>query len=161
MTMPNQRQRDPMPWSRGGEVALVAVTAVLLVFVLAALLGLGISAALFGDGWVWPHGTDTIGQVLEGLLSGRPGQGLAANDAARVPGRGAVYSCIVVCELLSIAAAIASSVLALRWVRPDDARRGMASRAEAQHVLGIRRMRGVARLIRPDLQRTTSSGGAP
>jgi len=75
MTMPSQRQRDPVPWSRGGEVALVAIAAVLLALALAALLGLALASACFGGGWVWPHGADTIGRVLGGLLSGHPGRG--------------------------------------------------------------------------------------
>lgn len=159
MTMPNQRQRDPMPWSRGGEVAFVVIAAVLLAFALAALLGLGIAAAWFGRGWVWPHGTDTIGHVLGGLLSGHPGRGMVVADAEKVPSRGAVYSCVAACELLMITAAIATSVLALRWVRPGDARRGMASRAEAQRVLGTGRLRESGRLIRPDLQRKSLTRG--
>ncbi len=161
MTMPNQRQRDPAPWSRGGELALVAIAAVLLALGFAALLGLAAAAAYFGGGWVWPHGADTIGQVLGGLLTGHPGRGLAVTDAARVPGRGAVYGCVAVAEVLLIAAAIAVTVLAQRWIRPGDVRRGMASRFEAQQVLGHSRLRDSSRLIRPDLHRAkTRSGGA-
>lgn len=160
MTMPNQRQRDPMAWSRGGEVAVVVIAAVLLALALAALLGLALASACFGGGWVWPHGADTIGRVLGGLLSGHPGLGLATADAVRVPGRGAVYGCVAASEVLLIAAAIAAAVLALRWIRPGDARRGMASRFEAQRVLGQSRLRESARLIRPDLHHVKTSGGA-
>jgi len=160
MTMPSQRQRDPVPWSRGGEVALVAIAAVLLALALAALLGLALASACFGGGWVWPHGADTIGRVLGGLLSGHPGRGLATADTTRVPGRGAVYGSVAVSEILLIAVAIAVTMLALRWTRPGDARRGMASRFEAQQVLGQSRLRESARLIRPDLHRGKSGGGS-
>jgi len=51
-------------------------------------------------------------------------------------------------------------MLALRWTRPGDARRGMASRFEAQQVLGQSRLRESARLIRPDLHRGKSGGGS-
>lgn len=44
----------------------MAIGGVLLGLGLAALAGLGLASALFGGGWVWPHGTDTVGHVLGG-----------------------------------------------------------------------------------------------
>jgi hypothetical protein len=87
MTFPAQRLRDPQPWSRSGEMAFVVLAGVMLLLSLTALGGLGAAGLLFGDGWVWPHGSDQIGHVLAGLLRGHPGQGLPLPDQARIPSR--------------------------------------------------------------------------
>jgi hypothetical protein len=141
--------RDPQPLSRGGEVAFVVLAGIVLLIVGAALAGLGVAAALFGGGWVWPHGTATIGHVLSGLMTGDPGQGLPASLQPRVPSRLAVYSCVATLELLILIAAGASTVLFWRHLRP--AGRGMATRAEAEQVLGVSRLRQARYQIRPDL----------
>ena len=150
MTSPQQR-RDPQPMRRSGEVALVALAAVLMLLGFAALAGLGAAAALAGGGWVWPHGTDTIGSVLAGLLTGHPGGGLPPELAARVPGPVAVYSGVAVAELAMLVVTTAGGVLFWRYHRPGDARRGMATRGEAAQVLGRSRLRAARAIIRPDL----------
>ena len=145
-------RRDPMPLSRGGEVAFVVIAAVLGALGAAALAGLGVASALFGGGWVWPHGTATIGRVLAGLLSGRPGRGLPRRAADRVPGSVAVYGCVAVAELVLLAVVIAAWVLVARYRRPGGTRAGMASRWQASDALGAGRLRAAADLIRPDLR---------
>ena len=152
MTSP-YRRRDPQPMSQGWEAAVAAIAAAVLGLGLAALAGLGVAARLFGGGWVWPHGTDTIGHVLDGVLSGHPGRGLPSAELRLVPGPGPVYGCIAVCELLLIAAAITAAVVFVRYHRPGDARSGMATRSEAATVLGVGRLRGAKKIIRPDLYR--------
>jgi hypothetical protein len=158
---PNQRRRDPQPLGRAGETALVAVCAVLVAVSLAALAGLGAACVVAGGGWVWPHGGSTITHTLGGLLSGRPGRGLPAVLARRVPGRVAVYSGVVAAELLLAALAVAGGVAFTRWHRPGDARGGMATRAEAAAVLGVGRLRGAMAIIRPDLYGATPSASKP
>ena len=150
MTSPQQR-RDPQSLARGGEVALVALGGVLMLLGLAALVGLDVAAALVGGGWVCPHGSDTIGEVLAGLLTGHPGQGLPPELAARVPGPAAVYSGVAVAELIMLTMAGMAGVLFWRYHRPGDARRGMATRGEAARVLGRSRLRAAGTIIRPDL----------
>ena len=137
--------------ARGGEVALVALAGVLMLLGMAALAGLGAAAALAGGGWVWPHGSDTIGAVLAGLLSGHPGRGLPPELAARVPGPVAVYSGVAGAELAMVVVATVGGVLFWRYRRPGDARRGMATRSEAAQVLGRSRLRAARAVIRPDL----------
>ena len=150
MTSPQQR-RDPQPLARGGEVTLVALTGVLMLLALAALAGLGAAAALAGGGWVWPHGVGTGGAVLAGLLTGHPGRGLPPALAGRVPGPAAVYSGVVIAELLTLTVAGVGARLFWRYHRPGDARRGMATRGEAAQVLGRSRLRTARAIIRPDL----------
>lgn len=160
MTSPQQR-RDPQPMGRGGEVALVALAGVLMLLGLAALAGLGAASALAGGGWVWPHGSDSIGAVLGGLLTGHPGQGLPPELAGRVPGRAAVYSGVAAAELVMLALAGAGGVLFWRYHRPGDARRGMATRSEAAQVLGRSRLRAARAIIRPDLHGPAVRGDRP
>lgn len=150
MTVPYHRRRDPVGYTRGWEVAVAAIGGFVFVAGLAALLGLAVAAALFGGGWVWPHGMNSIGAVLGGLLTGRPGRGLAAMTAGRVPGPAAVYPCIAVAELLFLAALAWCAVLVVRRFRND----GMATRWEAKQALGVGQLRAVKAIIRPDLYRS-------
>ncbi len=152
MTAPYyQRRRDPQPMSQGWEVAAAVIGGVLLGFGLAALAGLGVASAVWGGGWVWPHGTDTITHVLGGILQGHPGRGLPPAQQGLVPGPGAVYGCVAVGELALIALAITAGVLIARYRRPGDARGGLATRSEAEQVLGISLLRSAKSIIRPDL----------
>ena len=143
----SQRRRDPVGYTPGWEVAVAVLAGGVLVIALAALLGLGLAALLFGGGWVWPHGTSTIGTVLGGLFSGDPGHGLPPLEAKRVPAAAAVYVCVVVLELLFIAALVWVGVLIVRRFRND----GMATRWEAQQALGEGRLHEAKAIIRPDL----------
>ena len=151
MSAPYQRRRDPQPVGQGWEAPAAAIGGFLFGAVFAALAGLGAASALWGGGWVWPHGTDTIQHTVGGLLQGRPGRGLPAEQVSLVAGRGAVYGCVVVAELLLIAMAVVAGVLFARYRRPGDARGGMASRSEAAKVLGVARLREAKTIIRPDL----------
>lgn len=151
MSGPYARRRDPQPLSQGWEVPVAVLGGIVLGVGLAALCGLGLACALFGGGWVWPHGTDTIDHVLGGLLTGHPGRGLPAAQARLVPGSTPIYACVAVCELALATLAVTVGVLIARYRRPGDARSGMASRAETQRVLGIATLRSARTIIRPDL----------
>jgi hypothetical protein len=142
---------------QGWEVAVAVIGGALLGFGLAALCGLCAASALFGRGWVWPHGTDTIGHVLGGLFAGHPGRGLDPRQARMVAGPLAVYLCVAACELTVIVGAVVGGVLVARYRRPGGARGGMATRSEAEQVLGMRRLRGARDIIRPDLYGATAS----
>jgi len=144
-------RRDPQPMTRGWEAPVLVLAGVAVALGLAALTGLGVAGALFGGGWVWPEGSDTAGQVLGGVLSGQPGAGLPADLHARVPGPTAVYGCVALAELFAVALSITAAVLFCRNRQPNDARRGMATRAEATTVLGRARLREARTIIRPDL----------
>jgi hypothetical protein len=154
--MSRHRAPDPQPTGRSSELAALALAGTLTVLALAASAGLGTAAAWFGGGWVWPRDTPHLITTVAGLLSGHPGRGLPAADAARVPGPWPVYACVAAAELLTLAVAAAVAVVTGRFRTPGDARRGMATRAEAARVLGVRRLRGARAVIRPDLYGTTA-----
>ena len=149
MTTP-PRRRDPQPISRGWDLAVVAVGGALIAVALAALLGLGLASALWGGGWVWPHGTETVTHVLSGLLDGHPGRGLPPDQLRQVAGPVPVYACVAVAELVLLTAVTGTAVLAARYRRPGDARGGMATRSEAEQALGLGQLRAGRAVIRPD-----------
>ena len=147
------RERDPQPLNRQAEVAFVALAGVVLLLTWAAVAGQGVSAAIFGDGWVWPGGTGKVVPAVGELLSGHPGRGMTPALARQLPGQAAVYGCVGACEVLLIGALVWVGVLVARYRRPGDSRRGMATRYEAAQVLGLRRLRSARAVIRPDLGR--------
>jgi hypothetical protein len=151
------RRRDPQPIGRGWELAVVAAGGALIAIALAALAGLGLASALWGDGWVWPHGTETVIDVLGGLLHGDPGRGLPPDQLRRVAGPVPVYACVAAAELLLVTTAVIGAVLISRYRRPGDARGGMATRTEAEQALGLRQLRAGRAVIRPDRYPSRSS----
>jgi hypothetical protein len=154
------QRRDPQPLARGGDVAILVLTAVAVGSALAALVGLAAACSLFGDGWVWPDSGARI-DTLGGLLAGEPGRGLPVALRRRVPGRGAVYGCVAAAELLLVAAATAGGALFARYHRPGDARRGMATRQQARQALGAGRLAAAKTITRPDLYRARRREQAP
>lgn len=157
MTTPAQRRRDPQPISRGWELFAAAVGGALIAIALAALAGLGLASAMWGQGWVWPYGSETVIRVLGGLLHGDPGRGLPPDQLRQVAGPIAVYACVAVSELVLVSTAVTSAVLISRYRRPGDARGGMATRGEAEQALGLRQLRVGRAVIRPDRYASRSS----
>lgn len=151
MTFQSSRRRDPQPIGQGWELPALVIGGLLMALAIGALVGLGAACAVFGGGWVWPVGSNSITRVLGGLFAATPGRGLPPAKAALVPARGDVYGSIAVCELAVIALSITGAVLFFRYRVPNDARAGMAKRSEAVQVLGIDRLHEVKAQIRPDL----------
>lgn len=149
-----QRARQdvrPMTWELPAAAGAAAVAAMALMLP----AGQGAAAALFGQGWVWPRGTDELVASLGGLISGHPGHGLTAEQAARIPAAGAVYLLIVVGEIALLIALAYAVVLWWRHLGPG-AHLGMADRAEAESVLGLSGLRKARSIIRPDLYGTSA-----
>jgi hypothetical protein len=153
------RRRDPQPIARGWELAVAAVGGALIAVALAALVGLGLASALWGGGWVWPQGAETITQVLGGLLDGNPGRGLPPDQLRQVARPIPVYASVVVAELVLLTATAITAVLVARHRRPGDARGGMATRREAEQALGLHQLRAGRSVIRPDRYPSRGSRG--
>ena len=151
VTSPPSRRRDPQSVGRPGELALLAMAGGMVLIAGAALVGLGAASFLFGGGWVWPPGGRTLNHTLGGVLTGHPGRGLPPHLAMRVPSPGVVYAVVAVAELLLLVAGILVGRRLASYLRPGDARAGMASRAEAAAALGVRQLRRARAIIRPDL----------
>lgn len=152
MTGP-QRRHDPQPLSRGWELAVLVGAGVGLAVGLAGLAGLGVASAAWGGGWIWPHDLPTAAHVLGSLVSGRPGHGLPVDQVRLVAPPDAVYACAAAAEAVLLGCVGGIGALVARYRRPGDARRGMATRREAAGALGVRPLREVRAIIRPDLYR--------
>ncbi len=100
-----------------------------------------------GHGWLWPP-SPRLFPALSGLLTGQVGVGVDA--PAGLPAPALVYALAVVLELALLAASVWAAVRFWSTVGPGR-RHGMATRADAETVLGAGRLRRVRKLIRPDL----------
>ena len=148
------RRRDPYPWT--WELPLSVVLLVLLVAGLAAHLGRAVANRAAGAGWVFPDRADLF-TSLPGLLAGDAAAGLPETTGPMATAN-AVLAWIGVVELLVLAAVlVALKVWLGRW--GPGRMQGMASRHEAEQLLGRSRLRRNAPIIRPDLHPTRRRHG--
>lgn len=141
--MQTERRTNPYPWTWEPVAAITLLGG--LVVVLAAQFGRTVANWTAGAGWVWPR-TPLTG--LAGLLAGDAAAGLdLPGPAAATP---ALYAWIAAVEAVTLAALIAAGLWAARRWGPGRLK-GMASAAEAEHTLGVSRLRRVRAIIRPDL----------
>lgn len=149
--MQKARRRDPVPWT--WEIPFAITVAVLVVLSLGAQLGRAIANLLSGDGWTWAPRAELFSS-LPGVLGGHADSGLTG--AGHVAGAHLLWTCVTVVELgLIVAASWGVKVGMDRW--GPNRLRGMASRAEAEELLGRSHLREVAPVVRPDLYGKKSS----
>lgn len=125
--------------------------------------GQGAAAVLTGHQFPWPSvptraGTPPLASAVIGLATGTPGRGLTTAQQATLPGAAVIYLLIIIAEVLLAAAAIATLVWWHRSIGPGSLS-GMASRRQAQDVLGPDRLREHAGVLRPDLPAHRSRRG--
>ena len=140
-----QQDRRTTPYPRTWEIPLTGAMVTGLVLVLAAHLARSTANGLSGTGWALPPQAELF-RSLPALLGGDSRAGLP-------PGRAAapvlLYTCLALTEILAIALLVWAARLAWRAWGPGRVR-GMATRAQAQAVLGPSRLRRVAPVVRPD-----------
>lgn len=140
------RRRDTVPWTWEPLVG------VLLAYVLVALADAQIarSAAylLSGDGWRWPTQDTQLTSAIE-IFAGHATAGLPGRHVPNI-GHPLLVSSLILVELTALLALTAGLLEAFhRW---GSARMfGMATHSDAEHLLGVTRLRGQAAVIRPDL----------
>lgn len=149
MSAPLRRVRDPQPVGRGWELAFIGTAVVFGATVSVALAAVGIAAAVWGQGWVWPARAADVGQAVVGLLDGRPGAGYSAGQVAQLARPAPTYAVIAVGEVLLTVAAVSASVAVRDRLRAGKS--GMATRRQAEDALGVSRLRAARPVIRPDL----------
>lgn len=144
----SQRHRRTNDYPLTWEPFALAGLALVMVIVLAAHLGRALAGLVAGDGWLWPLHEDLITSVVP-VLRGDPRAGLP--PSATVHATPALLRiCVAVTELAALAGYVAALTALLRRWGPNRAK-GMASRHEAETLLGRTRLRRVRRIIRPDL----------
>jgi hypothetical protein len=143
--MQHQRRTNPYPWT--WEPAVAAVLSAVLVATLGVHLGRSLAVAAAGYGWHWV-GTDQLFRSLPGILTGHPDAGLPTLTSGVQPVALAAWIATVELALL-VAATIGGKRLWERW--GSGRILGMATRDEAEQVLGVTRLHYVRRIVRPDL----------
>jgi type IV secretion system protein VirD4 len=151
------RRQAPQPIAHTWEVAVLALTGIATTVGAAALAGQAAVVAVTGGGWVWPAGSHAATRAVAGLASGRPGAGLTAEQAQRLPAGWVVYAGVGAGEVTAVALLVAAALFGRRWWRPNDPSQGMATRGQAAAVLGVRRLRSARSILRPDLYPPRSS----
>ena len=130
-----QRSRRHNPYPLTWEIPAGIAAGALLVLAIGVHVGNGLARYTAGDGWTWPHSRDLFASIPAVL-----------NRTEAVPGA----AWILGVELLLILGLGWAGVAT--WQRWGAARlKGMATPQQAEQVLGVRRLRKVAHIIRPDL----------
>jgi hypothetical protein len=161
-----ERRRDPYPWT--WEIPLGIGIGVLLVAMAGIQLGRSLANLVAGAGWTWPasetasapasaSGTfpspfgSAFWSSLPNVLAGQADAGLSPiPSAGHLAAPEALWGCLVVTELLLLAGC--GWVGARGYQRWGPGRMmGMATAVEAEALLGITRLRKVAKYVRPDL----------
>ena len=157
--MQRERRRDPYPWT--WEIPLAVALAGGLTIVIGLQLGRSVANLLAGAGWTWPDPDagqfpSPIGTAfwtsLPDVLTGDSSAGLAQQEASsdRLAGSSLTWGCLVATEALILAALSWLAIFVLQRWGPGRMR-GMATATEAEHLLGVTRLRKVASIVRPDL----------
>jgi hypothetical protein len=144
--MQRSRRNDPYPFT--WEIPAAIFAGVLLVLVLGVHIGRAAANLLVGAGWAWPA-RDELFRSLPGILGGDGTAGLpgALHGGA---GRSAMWTSIGACELLLLILLGWAFKIGLdRW-GPHRVQ-GMATRAQAEQMLGRTRLRKASAVVRPDL----------
>ena len=132
-----QRARRHNPYPLTWEIPLGIACAILLTLAVGVHLGNGLAHLTAGQAWAWPQPRDLFASI-PAVLDNEP---TAAIDPR---------TWIVTVELLltgSLGWAGYST-----WQRWGPSRlKGMATGDQAEQVLGVRRLRKVAGIVRPDL----------
>ena len=159
--MQHARRGDPTPFT--WEIPAAVTAGAVLVLVLGTHLGRAGANLIAGAGWGWPAREEPL-RSLPDLLRGDPFAGLPARHdlhdggvlhGGALPGVGGasrmgLWAGIGVTELVLLGLLVWALKVSLdRW-GPRRVQ-GMATRAEAERMLGRARLRQVAAVVRPDL----------
>ena len=141
-----QQSRRTTPYPYTWEIPLTATITVVLTLVLAAHTARTLANVFAGAGWEFtPHAE--LFTALPGILAGDSRAGLTVGPTASPA---LLYACLVVVELLALVLIVWAVIGGMRQWGPARVR-GMATRAEADTLLGLQRLRKVAAVVRPDL----------
>ena len=176
--MQRERIRTPYPWT--WEIPAAATCLVLAGMTFGIQIGRTLANVVAGAGLTWPAGDTAVDGAtvptpspigvafwtsLPGILTGDASAGLAAplpsHQAPDLAEPWLVWASVAATELLILGTA-AWACLQYYLRRGPGHMHGMASRAQAEQLLGLRRIRRVASLVRPDLYGLPTRGtGTP
>ena len=149
--MQRSRRGDPYPFT--WEIPAAIIASVLLVLVLGVHIGRAGANLLAGAGWDWPAQAELF-TSLPDILAGDGGAGLPGTHH-EVAGHSTLWTSIGATELLLLILLASALKTGLdRW-GPQRVQ-GMATRAQAEQMLGRTRLRKASAVIRPDLYGQTA-----
>lgn len=149
-----QRSRRTNPYPFTWELPVFLFTAVLFLVLVGLQTGRSIANLIAGSGWVFVERPKLI-TSLGGVLTGQADAGLEGLTSPATSSL--LWTCIAVVEL----PVLIGCVVGLKWglARWGPGRlHGMATRAEAEMLLGQTRLRRHAKVIRPDLYGSPKGG---
>lgn len=150
-----QRARRANPYPMTWEIPLAVFVGVVMTLILGLHLARTLANVVAGNGWRFTP-QDELFTALPGLVAGDASAGLA--PLAHPAGPLALRVWMTVTELLVLVLIVIAAKYGLdRW--GPGRIQGMASRAEAEQLLGVARLRTVAAVVRPDLYGGTRHGG--
>jgi hypothetical protein len=143
-----QQSRRTTPYPYTWEIPLTATITVITTLVLAAHTARTLANVFAGAGWDFtPH--PELFTAIPDILGGDARAGL---DPGASASPALLYTCLVAVELLALVLIVWAVIGGMRQWGPARVR-GMATRAEADTLLGLGRLRKVAPVVRPDLHR--------
>jgi len=142
-----QRSRRTNPYPFTWEIPLALVVAVLFLLLLGVQLGRSAANLLAGNGWDFVDRA-ALFTSLPGIIRGHADAGLG--PLSHHPGPSILWASIGTAEAIILVGCAAGLKWGLgRW--GPGRLHGMATRAEAEALLGRTRLRKHAKVIRPDL----------
>jgi hypothetical protein len=151
------RRRDPYPWT--WEPFALWGLMLLLVLLIGVQAGRGVANWIAGAGFTWPTSENVIASIFA-VIGGNSAAGLAHPDQlGHLAGPGLLHGSLIATELVVI---LGYGVLTFYILRVWGPWRvlGMATREEAERLLGRSRLRKVAGVVRPDLYGTKQAPAA-
>lgn len=150
-----QRERRHNPYPLTWEIPVGIACLMLLLLVLGAHGGRAAANLAAGGGLTFPPVTELFPASID-LLRGDAAAGLD-NPPTAVAAPGSLQAWVVASEVVVLALSAWAGVIAyLRW--GPGRMRGMATKAQAEELLGPSRLRTTRAVVRPDLYRR---GGKP
>ena len=150
-----QRSRRTNPYPFTWEIPLALVVAVLFLLLMGVQIGRSAANLLAGNGWVFVDRA-ALFTSLPGIVSGHADAGLG--PLSRPPGPAVLWGSI--CAVEGIILVICAAGLKWGLGRWGPGRlHGVATRAEAEALLGRTRLRKHAKVIRPDLYGASRESG--
>ncbi len=149
-----QRSRRTNPYPFTWEIPVFLFTAVLFLVLMGVQAGRSIANLIAGSGWVFVERPKLI-TSLGGVLTGQADAGIEGLTSPATSSL--LWTCVAVVELL----VLIGCVVGLKWglARWGPGRlHGMATRADAETLLGQTRLRKHAKVIRPDLYGSPKGG---
>jgi hypothetical protein len=143
-----QQSRRTTPYPYTWEIPLTATITVVLTLVLAAHTARTLANVFAGAGWDFTPQTELF-TALPDILGG---DARAALDPGASASPGLLYTCVVLVEVVTVMLIVWAVIAGMRQWGPARVR-GMATRTEADTLLGVGRLRKVAPVVRPDLHR--------